>query len=269
MINRVKEKMNNNFTIIPNEVFNGELSHKAIGIFAYLLSRPEDWKFNIPEIQKHFKIGRDAIRSALKELEDSKMLLRKQNKDEKGRFGKIDYILYPNEEDYENSNIGNTDVGKHDVGNSNVGNSNVGNSDPNNIEYNNTEFNNIEYTKSKSVRKSTHTKIVNEKTFSLMNQLNVNETFIEEIIKYRREIKAPFKTALGINNLLNEYLNIMKSLNINPYKIFEIQAGKEWKSVKIDWIQRELQNNNLQTTTSGNNMSEAERAIAMFNQMNN
>jgi len=98
------------------------------------------------------------------------------------------------------------------------------------------------FTKTKSVRKSTHTKLpTNEKTYNLMEQLQVDETFIEEIEKYRKEIKAPFKTALGLNNLLTEYLNIMKSLNISPYKIFEIQASKEWKSVKVEWIQRELQ----------------------------
>jgi len=180
MINRVRDKLHSNYTIIPNDLFNGELTPKAISIFCYLLSRPDNWKFNIEEITRHFKAGKDTIRSAIKELEEKNLLIRVRIKDEKGKFSYMEYILYPTEEDitkyksdklYEplknnygfcecNSSENPTSENPHmenptsenptmDILGENtdnidnlsiVGKSDIGNSHTNNTEYNKTEF---------------------------------------------------------------------------------------------------------------------------------
>jgi len=45
------------------------LSARAKGVWAFLMSLPEEWKINASELQRHFRDKRDAIRSAMSELE--------------------------------------------------------------------------------------------------------------------------------------------------------------------------------------------------------
>ena len=84
---------NKGFTIIKNEIINsGKISLKALGLFLYLKSKPEDWRFSTIRIQKDFSDGLFAIRKAMKELEEVGLLERKKTKNEKGQF-EINYIF--------------------------------------------------------------------------------------------------------------------------------------------------------------------------------
>ena len=84
---------NKGFTIIQNEIINsGKISLKALGLFLYLKSKPEDWRFSTIRIQKDFSDGLFAIRKAMKELEEVGLLERKKTKNEKGQF-EINYIF--------------------------------------------------------------------------------------------------------------------------------------------------------------------------------
>ena len=134
MINRVKEKLFDNFTLLPNELFNGELSAKAVGIFAYLCSKDEDWVFYQKEIENHFNMGASAVASGLKELEEAGLLLRYRMRDDKGRLGKNIYILYPTERDFKEAE---PYIGKSHLGKKYIGKSNTINKDNNNKEDNN------------------------------------------------------------------------------------------------------------------------------------
>jgi len=59
------------FTQIANEVLNNsELSFKAKGIYAFMMSKPDNWNFTIRSMAKQVKDGEDGIRSGLKELRD-------------------------------------------------------------------------------------------------------------------------------------------------------------------------------------------------------
>lgn len=67
MIIRVKK--NTNYTIVSNEVLaSKELSLKAKGLYAYMISLPDDWDFSISGLQSCLKEGRDGIRATLEEL---------------------------------------------------------------------------------------------------------------------------------------------------------------------------------------------------------
>ena len=243
IINRLREKINSSFTMLPNEVFEGNLSHKAIGIFAYLLSRQEGWRFNIQEIKKHFKVGVDTIRNTLKELEENKMLLRIQHKDNKGRFGKIDYILYPNEDDFKRAKANNekSNIGKSDMEKSDMEKTNIGKSNTNNIEYNNTEYNNIKR-KKREKKEITHPddKLFDSNTYRLLQDLKVDKEFAYKLIAFRKSIKKPFNTSKALNGLLNEYLKASFKLGVSAEVIFEVQEKKEWIGIKADWVKREL-----------------------------
>jgi hypothetical protein len=46
------------------------LSHKAVGLLARLLVKPEKWTISMVNLQKTYKGGRDLVRSAMKELKD-------------------------------------------------------------------------------------------------------------------------------------------------------------------------------------------------------
>jgi hypothetical protein len=60
-----------NFVAVPNETIRDErLSFKARGILAYMLSHVDGWKADYLEISRHGKEGREAVMSALRELDD-------------------------------------------------------------------------------------------------------------------------------------------------------------------------------------------------------
>jgi len=83
------------FTILSNSVLeNPNLSFKAKGLWAYCMSRPDNWQFHVTHLATISKDGIDAIYSAIKELEKVG-LVKKTQINENGSFGPVDYIIYP------------------------------------------------------------------------------------------------------------------------------------------------------------------------------
>jgi len=63
------------WVVLDKEFLNNpDLSFKAKGVLAYLLSMPDDWEIHIKEIAKHSPEGISAITSAFKELMKYKYL---------------------------------------------------------------------------------------------------------------------------------------------------------------------------------------------------
>lgn len=97
----IKVKSLTGFTIINNEVLeNPRLSFKAKGLWAYCMSRPDNWEFHVSHLSTVSKEREDAIYAALKELELEGLITRQQSNQGKGTgggrggFGKMDYIIY-------------------------------------------------------------------------------------------------------------------------------------------------------------------------------
>ena len=72
---KFKVHSSNNFTIINNSVFyNKELSWKAKGILAQMLSLPETWDYTEAGLARLSTDGLTSTRSALKELDTTLIL---------------------------------------------------------------------------------------------------------------------------------------------------------------------------------------------------
>lgn len=82
------------YSIIDNHgIKNKNLSAKAKGVLVYMLSLPDDWIFYEKELEQHFTDGKSSIRSALKELEEQKYLVRTKKR-EQGKFSGYDWVIY-------------------------------------------------------------------------------------------------------------------------------------------------------------------------------
>ena len=76
-----------NFTIITNAVLRDEnLSFRARGVLACILSRPDNWKTTAESLARESKEGRSAILTTLKELEVAGYMKRTKYRNEKGQW---------------------------------------------------------------------------------------------------------------------------------------------------------------------------------------
>jgi hypothetical protein len=84
---RGHHSFDDHFTQIPNDwLRDNRLTFKARGVLALIMSHRQGWSLSIATIAHSNQEGKDAIRSAVKELEDCGYLLRSQENDG-GRFG--------------------------------------------------------------------------------------------------------------------------------------------------------------------------------------
>jgi len=93
-LNRIiKPSKFDHFTIVPNAIFRHEgISQQATGLYCYLFSHSSSQEITINFITNHFKNGRDAVRSAIAELEQLGYLQREQLR-QNGKIVAYNYIL--------------------------------------------------------------------------------------------------------------------------------------------------------------------------------
>lgn len=75
------------FTTIDRRAVNDDrLSFRARGILVWLLDKPDDWRCNSDTIARAGGEGREAVRTALRELEEHGYLIRNKRRDERGQW---------------------------------------------------------------------------------------------------------------------------------------------------------------------------------------
>lgn len=83
-----------NFSIISNVALNDEhLSLKAKGLWAYLLSKPDNWEVRVSHLVKTCRDGRDSIYSTLRELKEFGYVEVIKHKDAHGKFTNYEYLV--------------------------------------------------------------------------------------------------------------------------------------------------------------------------------
>lgn len=90
----IRHSKERDYTVLDNTFLKDKnLSWKAKGLFAYILSLPEDWKIHLSELQEHAIDGETSLRSAIKELSDNHYIEQIRLKDEQGRWSSYAYKI--------------------------------------------------------------------------------------------------------------------------------------------------------------------------------
>ena len=83
-----------NFSVIGNECLREKgLSAKAKGVYAYLMTLPDDWKIHRNELLTHFTDGKHSIQSAFRELKKFGYVKTIPRKNKMGKFEGWDYEI--------------------------------------------------------------------------------------------------------------------------------------------------------------------------------
>jgi len=83
-----------NFVVLDKGFLNDQnLSWQAKGLLAYMLSLPNDWEFNMKDLQNRSTNGRDSTYKIMKELIEAGYVTRIEKRNS-GKFGKVEYIVH-------------------------------------------------------------------------------------------------------------------------------------------------------------------------------
>lgn len=89
----VRSKREKHFLVVDNALLrDARLSFRARGLLVFLLSYPDNWTTDGAALAEHSREGRDALRTALGELETAGYLVRMKQQDERGRWSTTSVI---------------------------------------------------------------------------------------------------------------------------------------------------------------------------------
>ena len=83
------------FTVMSNyHLRDKNLSLKAKGLLSQMLSLPEEWDYTLVGLSFINREKIDAVREAIKELENAGYIVRTRERDERGRLKGTEYVIY-------------------------------------------------------------------------------------------------------------------------------------------------------------------------------
>ena len=97
---RVEKNKENPYVMLNKTALDDEnLSFKAKGIFAYLMSKPNDWKCQVTDLRKKSKDGADSIKAGLRELRENGYMIKRPIKNEINVIVEWEEILFETPQD--------------------------------------------------------------------------------------------------------------------------------------------------------------------------
>lgn len=194
------------YTIMKNTHFRDKnLSLKAKGLLSMMFSLPDNWNFSTIGLTSMSSDGATSVRSALKELEEHKYLIRKQIRDNKGTIKDWEYQIF--EVPY--------DKKPHDI-NQDVENIHVVNRTQYNTkeyitkELNNKEYNKEIYKESSIILKDESFYNITEEELNVYSHLYPNVDLDQEIRNMQGwclSNPSKRKTKSGIKRFINGWLS--------------------------------------------------------------
>jgi len=232
-----------NFTSIHNKLINdSRISLKAKGIMLYMLSKPENWKYNPKEIAKNSKDGLDSVYSGIKELIEAGYISRTRHSD-----GTVDYFVF---EDVEENDI--IDFSKKENPNwENPNRENPNRENPNreNPNRENPNRENPDVYKRKNTNKEriiVNTELKKETSKSdiddFINSQDKSEEYKEllfKFLKYRKKIRDTVKTSGPIKLLLKHF-----KTEADLREALEYMDLYNWKTAEPSWIEKKKNGSN-------------------------
>lgn len=94
-MSKMTKKLCANYTSVDTNVLtNPLLSYKAKGIYSYLISRPDNWEYNMTNVINTSTEGRESVQKGIKELEKVGLLKRIKAQNSEGKFVGWDWEIY-------------------------------------------------------------------------------------------------------------------------------------------------------------------------------
>ena len=216
-----------NFTSIHNKLINdSRISLKAKGIMLYMLSKPENWKYNPKEIAKNSKDGLDSVYSGIKELIEAGYISRTRHSD-----GTVDYFVF---EDIEENDI--VDFSKKE--NPNRENPNRENPNRKNPDvYKRKNTNKERIIVNTELNKETSKSDIDD----FINSQDKSEEYkklLFEFLKYRKKIRDTVKTTGPIKLLLKHF-----KTEVDLREALEYMDLYNWKTAEPSWIEKKKNSN--------------------------
>ena len=211
----IRIQKTDNYSVISNEhLRNKDLSLKAKGLMTLMLSLPPQWDFSIGGLVAICKESHTSIRSAIKELEENRYLIRERKNNEKGYFV-YEYTLFETQQPHvEKQHMDKKDADKQHTAKRRQINKDVVKKDKVN----------------KDVIKKDKTKEIE----SMLESVNNPDLIIlyRDYIKMRQEIGAPL-TKLGLEKLIDRCERLSKN-NIRIQKVLlETALINNWKNIYL------------------------------------
>ena len=109
----IRKEKNKNYSIISNECLkNPKISTRAKGMYAYIMTLPDDWTIQRGELYKHFVEGKDYLDKGFNELKKYGYIQQTRVHKENGQFVGWEYVVYEFAQDTRDETIsGNSDFG--------------------------------------------------------------------------------------------------------------------------------------------------------------
>lgn len=115
-------RVQRDFTILANSVcLDKRLTMRALGVLVRLLCRPDNWRTNSDGLSAEFGCGRDAVRGALQELQQSGYIRMQKTQGANGQWSSA-WLVF----DEPQTEAAFTDAGKTDAGSSDAGKTDAG-----------------------------------------------------------------------------------------------------------------------------------------------
>lgn len=186
----IRAKKQKNYTIVSNHIFkNNDISARAKGVYAYIMTLPDDWKLYKSELFNRFSEGKKAIDTAFKELEENQYISKKRVKNKFGKFEGWEYTVFehpatetPISDQSEKGKSENRQVGNGQLLSTNEPNTNKQSTNNIYIDYFN-HWNKMEIIKHRSLPKKAESKIK-----KLLNDYS-KEEIIKAITNYSEILK--------------------------------------------------------------------------------